>query len=186
MIYNIFKHIFFVSFFLLYLTPLSSSEITSKRWSVQCSEDEKTCVTIIISEIKYEDKMQTLATAYFQIGSTTQKKMNLIDEKDQTYKLSEESKNIPVLFVKLPLNVDLGKKPELVIDNKKLGNLNYTHCNKKDGCVSNVATSDKIIDLFKKGKTMSVVTSIYGNNKKIKIEFPLKNFTNSYDKLIKK
>jgi hypothetical protein len=39
---------------------------------------------------KNKDKMQTLATAYFQIGSTSQKKMNLVDEEDQTYKLSEE------------------------------------------------------------------------------------------------
>jgi len=111
--------------------------------------------------------------------------MDLINEKDQTYKLSEESKNIPVLFVKLPLNVDLGKKPALLIDNKKLGNLNFTHCNQKEGCVTSVAISNKIIDLFKKGKTMIVITGIYGNNKNIKIEFPLKNFTKSYAKLIK-
>ena len=42
-----------------------------------------------------------------------------------------------------------------------------------------------VIDLFKKGKTISVITGVYGNNKNMKIEFPLKNFTKSYSKLIK-
>jgi len=185
MIYQIFRNIFFVSGFLLYLSSYSFSEITSKAWSTECGEDKKNCITIIKNEFLYDEKVQTLATAYFQIGSATQKKMDLINEKDQTYKLSEESKNIPVLFVKLPLNVDLGKKPALLIDNKKLGNLNFTHCNQKEGCVTSVAISNKIIDLFKKGKTMIVITGIYGNNKNIKIEFPLKNFTKSYAKLIK-
>ena len=75
--------------------------------------------------------MQTLATAIIQIGSSKQKKMNLVNEDDQTYKLSEENKNVPVLFVKLPLNADLRKKPVVIIDDKKLGDLNFTHCNQK-------------------------------------------------------
>src|SRR6056300_1486793 len=119
MTHSVFKNIFFISSFLLYFTTYSLSEITSKEWSTQCSEDKKTCISKFISEYKNKDKMQTLGTAYFQIGSTSQKKMNLVNEEDQTYKLSEESKSIPVLFVKLPLNVDLSKKPAIVIDNKK-------------------------------------------------------------------
>ena len=185
MIYSIFKNTFFVISFFLYLTTYSLSEITSKAWSTQCSEDKKTCIAVIINEIKNKDKMQTVATAYFQIGSASQKKMNLVNEEDQTYKLSEESKKIPVLFIKLPLNVDLSKKPAVVIDNKKLGNLNFSHCNQNDGCVTNLAANDDIIDLFKKGKAMSVIMGIYGNSKNVKIKFPLKNFTSSYTKLIK-
>ena len=50
-------------------------------------------------------------------------KMNLVDEDDQTYKLSEENKKISVLTVKLPLNADLRKKPAVVIDDKNLGSL---------------------------------------------------------------
>ena len=33
---------------------------------------------------------------------------------------------------------------------------------------------------------MTVVMGIYGSNQNMKIEFPLKNFTKSYAKLIKK
>ena len=138
MICKIFKNIFFIISFFLYLTTFSLSKITSEAWSTQCSEDKKTCIAVTISEVKNKDKMQTLATAYFQIGSASQKKMNLVNEEDQTYKLSEESKNIPVLFIKLPLNVDLSKKPAIIIDNKKLGNLNFSHCNQNDGCVTNL------------------------------------------------
>ena len=185
MICKIIKNVFYIISFLLYFTTYSLSEITSKAWSAQCSEDKKACIAVIINEIKNKDKMQTLATAYFQIGLTSQKKMNLVNEEDQTYKLSEESKNIPVLFIKLPLNVDLSKKPAIAIDNKKLGNLNFSHCNQNDGCVTNLVVNNDVIDLFKKGKTMSVITGIYGNNKNIKIEFTLKNFTKSYTKLIK-
>lgn len=187
MFYKIFKNLFFLTSFLLYFTTYSLSEISSKEWSTQCSEDKKACISIVISEIKNieKEKMQTLATAYFQIGSATQKKMNLVDEDDQTYKLSEENKDIPVLFVKLPFNVDLRKKPLILIDSKKLGNLNFTHCNQKDGCVTNVAVNNDVINLFKKGKNMSVITGIYGSNKNMEIKFPLKNFTKSYAKLIK-
>jgi len=112
--------------------------------------------------------------------------MNLIDEDDQTYKLSEENKNVPILVVKLPLNTDLRKKPEIIINDKKIAGLDFTHCNNKDGCVTRVAISNDVIDLFKKGKTMSVITGIYRSNKNMKIEFPLKNFTKSYKKLTKK
>ena len=185
MIFKIIKNIFYIISFSLYLTTSSLSEVTSEAWSTQCSEDKRTCIAVIINEVKNKDKMQTLATAYFQIGSTSQKKMNLVNEEDQTYKLSEESKSIPVLFVKLPLNVDLRKNPLIAIDNKKIANLNFTHCNQKDGCVTNVAVNNDIIDLFKKGKNMTIITGIYGNSKNLKIEFPLKNFTKSYAKLIK-
>ena len=185
MIYKITKNIFWLIAFFLCLTKYSFSEVTSKAWSTECDKDKKTCFAVIISEVKNNDKMQTLATAYFQIGSSTQQKMDLIDEEDQTYKLSEENKNVPVLFVKLPFNVDLRKKPLILIDNKKLGNLNYSHCNQKDGCVTSVAVNNDIIDLFKKGKNMTIITGIYGNSKNLKIEFPLKNFTKSYAKLIK-
>ena len=186
MIYKFFKSIFFVSSFLFYLTTYSSSEITSKAWSSECSEDKKTCLIVIKSEIKNKGKMQTLATAYIEIASSTQKKMALISEDDQTYKLSEENKDVPILFVKLPLNVDLRKKPAIVIDNKKLGDLDYSHCNQTEGCVTNVRVSNEVIELFKKGKTMSIVTGVYGNAKNMTIKFPLKNFSKSYTQLTKK
>ena len=186
MTYSILKNIFFVSSYLFYLTTYSLSEINSQAWSTECTKDKSACLAIIISEIKNKDKMQTIATAYIQIGSSKQKKMALINENDQTYKLSEENKNVPVLFVKLPLNVDLRKRPLIIIDNKKLGNLNYTHCNAKDGCVTNVTLDNNVVDLFKKGKTMSIVIGSYANTNNTRIEFPLKNFSKSYAQLIKK
>ena len=112
--------------------------------------------------------------------------MNLINEDDQTYKLSEENKNIPILIVKLPLNVDLRKKPAVVIDDKKLGDLNFTHCNQIDGCVTNVAITEELIELFKKGKTMNIVMGVYGTPENMQLAFPLKNFTKSYAKMTKK
>ena len=186
MVYKLFKSIFFVSSFLIYLTAYSLSEITSKAWSTKCSEDKKTCLAIIINEIKNKDKKQTLATAYFQIASSKEKKMDLVNEEDQTYKLREENKYVPILFVKLPLNADLKKNPVVLIDGKKLGALRYTHCNQTDGCVTNVAVNNNIIELFKKGKTMVVVMGVYAGAKNMKIEFPLKNFSKSYAQLIKK
>ena len=187
MIYSILKNIFFVSGFLFYLTTFSLSEINSKEWVVKCSKDKTACLAVIISEIKDKNnKMQTLATAYIQIGSSKQKKMDLINENDQTYKLSEENKIVPVLFVKLPLNVDLAKKPAVIIDKKRLGDLNFTHCNNDEGCVTNVAVNNDVVELFKKGKTMSVVVGQYGAAKNLQIDFPLKNFSRSYAQLIKK
>jgi len=185
MIHKIFKNIFLVSSFFLYLTTYSISEINSKSWSFLCSEDQKSCLSAIISEINNKEKKQIIATAYIQMATTTQKKMNLINEEDQTYKLSEDNKTVTLLFVKLPLNVDLRKKPTIAIDDKKLGDLNFTHCNSKDGCIITAAINDELIELFKKGKIMTIITGIYGNPQNLKIAFPLTNFTKSYAKLIK-
>ena len=58
MVYKIFKNIFFVSSFLIYLTAYSLSEINSKSWSTECSEDKKICLAVITSETKIKDKIQ--------------------------------------------------------------------------------------------------------------------------------
>ena len=186
MVYKLFKSIFFVSSFLIYLTAYSLSEITSKAWSTKCSEDKKTCLAVIINEIKNKDKMQTLATAYIQIASSKEKKMDLVNKDNQTYKLREENKYVPVLFVKLPLNADLTQNPVVLIDGKKLGALRYTHCNQTDGCVTKVVVNNDVIELFKKGKTLTVFMAAYSRTKNMKIEFPLKNFSKSYAQLTKK
>ena len=112
--------------------------------------------------------------------------MDLINEEDQTYKLSVENKNVSVLFVKLPFNVDLGIKPAIMIDNKKLGDLNYSHCNQSDGCIANILIDDGVIDFFHKGKTMHIIMGVYNNTQNMRIEFPLKSFSRSYAQLTKK
>jgi invasion protein IalB len=170
----------------LFGTTSSYSEINSKSWSEQCNEDKSTCLIAIKNEIKLKDKdeQQTLATAYIQIGSTKERKMNLVDKEDQTYKLSEEDKNIPLLFVNLPLNADLRKKPLVQVDGKNLGNLNYLHCNNSLGCKTSVVINNEVIDLLKKGKNMTIFIGIFGSNQNLKIEFPLKGFSKAYNKLI--
>jgi hypothetical protein len=51
MIFKIIKNIFYIISLFLYLTTSSLSEVTSKAWSTQCSEDKKTCIAMIISEV---------------------------------------------------------------------------------------------------------------------------------------
>ena len=134
------------------------------------------------------DKKRTLATAYIQLGSTTERKMDLVDGVDgeeKTYKLKEEIKSVPVLFIKLPLNVNLQKSPLVQIDKKNIFNLPFSHCNAQDGCVTTVALNDEIIKLLKAGKELTVVTGVYGRKKNLSINFPLKGFSKSYDSLLK-
>ena len=175
--------------FCLASSTSSLSEMSSERWSVECGEDKSRCVIGIISETTAENsKKQTLATAIIQIANYKEKIMDLIDKDKQTYKLGEKKTDVTVLYMYLPFNTDLRKKPAIIIDGKNLGNLTFTNCNQADGCRTNVVIANDAIELFKKGKTMSVVMAIYGSNppRNLKIEFPLKNFSKSYAKLIKK
>lgn len=177
--------------FLFCLTSSSSSlsEISSKGWGLECSEDRTRCLMGITSEMSTKDnKKKTVARAFIQIANYKEKIMDLIDKDEQTYKLGEKNKDITILYINIPLNTDLRKKPVVIIDGKNLGNLTFTNCNQGDGCRTNVRIGNDAIDLFKKGKTLTVVMAIYGSNppKNLKIEFPLKNFSKSYAKLIKK
>ena len=174
----------FILFLFLFNTN-SYSEINSKSWSKKCNEDNSTCLIAIKNEVKFDDKKErTLATAYIQMASKKEKIMNLVDKKDQTYKLSEENKSIPLLLVNLPLNTDLRKKPLLQVDGKNLGNLNYLYCNSSLGCKSSVVINNKVIDLLKKGKIMTVFVGVVGSNQNLIIKFPLKGFSKAYSKLV--
>ena len=185
MILKIIKKLNFLFLFLFLFNTHSFSEINSSSWSKQCNEDKSSCLIAIKNEVKLKDKkQQTLATAYIQIGSTKERKMNLVDKEDQTYKLSEEDKNIPLLFVNLPLNADLRKKPLVQVDGKNLGNLNYLYCNNSLGCKTSVVINNEVIDLLKKGENMTIFIGIFGSNQNLKIEFPLKGFSKAYNKLI--
>jgi len=187
MIYRTFIKILFVVYFLLYLTSYSFSEISSKAWSKMCDENN-TCFIAIkkVFENKESGKIQNIASAIIQIGSSKQKKMDLVNADDQTYKLSEQDKDVPILFINLPLGTDLRKKPLLVIDDKKIANLDYTHCNNFDGCKTNLLINNDVINLMKKGETMTVIMGIYRSNKNMNIQFPLKSFSKSYAALTKK
>ena len=173
---------------ILFSTKSSFAEIGTESWSKKCgsNENKDNCVIGIKNEVEREDnKKQTVATAYIRIASSKQKEMNLIDEKDQTYKLSEKNKDVPYLIVNLPLNSDLQKNPLLVADKKSIGNLSYTHCNQTIGCRSVLLLNEKVIEFFKKGKSMSITFGVYRSEKNIKIDFPLKGFSKAYKKLVK-
>ena len=169
------------------LIPTESvAEFNSKKWVKECDKEKKNCIAGIISEISVSDsdKKQTLSTAYIVIGSSTKKKMDLIDGDEQTYKLKEVNQFVPVLFINLPFNSDLKKKPLVQINEESILNLEFTHCNQTVGCSTNIALSDAIIKRFKDGKSLDITFGAY-RSKNVKISFPLKGFTKSYDGLLK-
>ena len=172
---------------IIFSTKSSFAEIGTESWNKNCSnENKENCFLAIKTELELKDnKKQTIATAFIRIASSKQKEMNLINEKDQTYKLSEKNKDVPYLTVNLPLNSDLRKKPLIVSDNKSIGNMVYTHCNQAIGCRSILVINEKVIEAFKKGKSMSVTFGVYGSEKNMKIDFPLKGFSKAYKKLVK-
>ena len=182
---NITKKLSFLFLFVILFNTNSFSEINSNSWSEQCNEDKSSCLIAIKYEVKLKDKKeQTVATAFIQLASTKERKMNLIDKEDQTYKLSEEDKSIPLLVINLPLNTDLRKKPLLQVDGKKLGNLNYLFCDNNQGCKTSVVINNDVIDLLKKGKNKTIFIAVFGSNQNLKIEFPLKGFSKAYSKLV--
>ena len=172
---------------LLLFPVLSSADIIAEKWTEKCDKDRKNCSINIKSEynLKDSDKKQTLATITIRMQSTTEKKMSLLDAEENTYKLSQENKFTPVMFVNLPLNVDLRKNPLIQVDNKNVLNVNYTHCNNQIGCATVAELNNDIINLFKEGKEVNVIIAAVGNNKNMSIKFPLKGFTKSYKKLLK-
>ena len=177
-----------IVFICFLLSPITlSAEIENEKWNKYCENGNQSCVAIIRNEIaiKDSDKKQVIATAYIRLGSTTTQSMDLIDGEEKTYKLKEENKLIPILFVNVPLNINLRKKPLILVDKKSILNLNFSHCNAQVGCVTNSQVNDEIIEQFKAGKELSIVMAIYGSNKTKQVKFPLKGFTKSYRSLFK-
>ena len=173
----------------LLLAPITSSaEIGDKKWTKECSKDnKKTCIIAIVHKVSIpdSDKKQTLATAIIQLGTTTERKMDLVDGEEKTYKLKEENKLVPVLTVRFPLNVDLKKQPLIQIDKKNVLNIPFTHCNAKEGCVTRITINDEVIKLFKSGKELTLVMMARGNDQNMFINLPLKGFSKAYSSLTK-
>jgi len=171
----------------LLLAPVTSSaEVEDKKWTKECAKDnKKTCAIAINSKISIpdSDKKQTLATVIIQLGSTTERKMDLVDGEEKTYKLKEENKLVPVLTIRFPLNVDLKKQPLIQIDKKNVLNIPFTHCNTRDGCVTQIAINDKVIELFKSGKELTLVMAPYGSKDNMSINLSLKGFSKAYKSL---
>jgi invasion protein IalB len=173
----------------LLLAPISSSaEVNNKKWTKECAKDnKKSCAIAINSQmaIPDSDKKQTLATAIIQLGTTTERKMDLVEGEEKTYKLKEENKLVPVLIIRFPLNVDLKKQPLIQIDKKNVLNIPFTHCNANEGCVTQISINDEVIKLFKSGKELTLVTGIYRSKNNMSIDLPLKGFSKAYDSLLK-
>ena len=174
---------------LLLLAPITSSaEVGDKKWTKECNKNNKKSCAIAINTqmaIPDSDKKQTLATVIIQLGSTTERKMDLVDGEEKTYKLKEENKLVPVLTVKLPLNVDLKKLPLIQIDKKKVLNIPFTHCNPTEGCVTQIAINDEVIKLFKSGKELTLTMGVYRSKDNMSMNLPLKGFSKAYDSLFK-
>ena len=173
----------------LLLAPITSSaEVGDKKWTKECAKDNKKSCAIAINsqmDIPDSDKKQTLATAIIQLGTTTERKMDLVDGEEKTYKLKEENKLVPVLTVRFPLNVDLKKLPLIQIDKKNVLNIPFTHCNPTEGCVTRMTINDEVVKLFKSGKELTLIVGIYRAKNNMNVSLPLKGFSKAYDSLLK-
>ena len=174
---------------ILLLAPITSSaEVGDKKWTKECAKDnKKTCAIAINSKIAIpdSDKKQTLATVIIQLATTTERKMDLVDGEEKTYKLKEESKLVPILNIRFPLNVDLKKQPLVQIDKKNVLNIPFTHCNAKEGCNTSMTINDEVIKLFKSGKELTLAVGVYKAKDNMSINLPLKGFSKAYDSLLK-
>jgi invasion protein IalB len=179
-----YKIIFFI--LLLFSTSAVSKEVFPDKWTYAC-DARGVCYIGIINEVptpNAKKKKQTFATMSIQLASQTDRQMNLVDGEEKTYKLEENKKNVPIMFVNLPLNTDLKKKPLVTIDKKNTGYLTYTKCNNEEGCVTNSLLNDNIIKQLRDGAEISVTFGLT-SGKNMTIKFPLKQFSKSYKKLIK-
>tara|TARA_B100000787_G_scaffold167820_1_gene155299 strand:- start:2228 stop:2821 length:594 start_codon:yes stop_codon:yes gene_type:complete len=182
--------ILFLSLILVGPLTLNSSnaEINSKYWTVNCADNEKKKGCLMGATSEYENKETKkkveLGKIFIEVVSTKEKIMKLVNEDEQTYKIGEENKNVPILFIYLPLNTDLRKKPLVIIDGKKVINIAYLACNSEIGCKALGVLDTKQINLFKEGKNLSVIFPVLGREENLKIIFSLKGFAKGYSKLI--
>ena len=83
------------------------------------------------------------------------------------------------------MGIDLSTKTFISIDGKDIVQLNHLNCNKKRGCQSNTKLNTIILNSLKSGKLLTVTANTSNKTKNLAVEVPLKNFTKSYNKLIK-
>jgi invasion protein IalB len=180
------KNILSLLIFISISSASSYADINTEKWSHICSKNEKkNCeISIKAGSVSESGTVKTLAKAFILMGTISAKKMNLVSQKDQTYKLDVQEKITPVLFVELPLNIDLRQGPLVIADKQKIGNLIFLHCNPNIGCKSMLTLNEKVIELFKNGKDLKIVFRVFQNNKNFEIKLPLKGFTASYKKLL--
>ena len=166
-------------------SAIAAEKFNNKKWKKTCDDKSNLCVIGIMHTAENDGKKINLITAYITLGSRTERKMDLVNTDEKTYKLKEKNIIVPVLSINFPLNVDLRKNPLLKVDEKNTLNLSYSHCNNQMGCSTSVNINEEIIELFKSGKEITLVMGIYGMAKNMAVKLPLKGFTKSYNSLFK-
>lgn len=166
-------------------SAIAAEKFESKKWIKTCDDKKDVCIIGINHTTEKNGKKFNLLTAYITMGSKTERKMNLVDGDEKTYKLDEKNISVPVLTINFPLNVDLSKKPLLQIDKKNILNLNYSHCNTQEGCSTKIAVNDDVVELLKSGKEITLVMGVYAVKDNMVVKLPLKGFTKSYNSLLK-
>ncbi len=162
-------------------------EANTEKWSLNCQgkENNKSCVIAIYSSTKdsVTKKITVIGTAYIQKKSSKQQVMNLVDKSEGTYKLIEDEKFIPTLYMHLPFRSDLRKSPTIEIGQTLIGEMQFQYCSVAIGCKAALSLNEKVIDLFKKGKSLHVNFNGFGSNNMNRLAFPLKGFTKVYKNL---
>lgn len=167
-------------------SAIAIEQLDNKKWKKSCDEKNNICIIGILHSAENNNgKQVNLATAYISLGSRTERKMDLVNTDEKTYKLKEKNIIVPVLSINFPLNVDLKKNPLLQVDEKNVLNLAYSHCNNQMGCSTSININDEVIELFKSGKEITLIMGIYGSTNNMAVKLPLKGFTKSYNSLLK-
>jgi invasion protein IalB len=173
------KLFFLLIFYFINFSVLAQSN--PNNWSKNCvkgPDNKESCAISVTNQIEDKDKKKvTLATAFVLKGEES------VKSKDKEAKEVIIKKSAIILVINLPLNVDLGFKPQVQLDGKKAFDINYTNCNQKDGCKTTAIISSENFEKIKKAKILSAVTRAYGTTNNIKIDFSLKDFESEFKKL---
>ena len=166
----------FVFLSLALIWSVSSAEAkSSEEWKTVCKE--KHCQ--IFSEVK-DDKDKILARVYLQKVVNTGAKI----KSDKQNKNSKGAKL--VAFANLPLGLFIPSGVTVDVDKKHEFKAQLLECNTGQGCRAVFEVQPKLLDLMKKGKTMSVVILDAQNKRKISFHFSLAEFEKAYQKFTAK
>lgn len=169
------KRVFvFVSLVLLWAGSAAVAK-TSEEWKTVCKE--KHCQ--LFSEVK-DDKDKILARVYLQ---------NVVnaDAKSKSDKQNKKGNGANLIaFANLPLGLFIPAGVTVDVDSKNEFKAQLLECNNGQGCRAAFEVKPKLLDLMKKGKTMSVVILDAQNKRKISFHFALADFEKAYQKFTAK
>ena len=184
------KILFYFLITLSFLTStFSYAGFNTDSWSKVC-DDKKNCVSGIVFNTTNEEtkKTSTYLTAEIIKSTSTKKEMVLMNEADQTYKVTEKKSDVTILSIKFPFNVDLTRNAlvgveDLKSDDWKVLKLKYLYCNPSVGCKAIVLLDEESVNSFKAGRFLKIQFSVYSNKQAYDLKLPLKGFSKAYKKL---